>query len=99
VVIPVELFTEKTIIVPVNGLNIPDNIDLVTFPNSIKISFFVGMSRYDKITAENFKAFIDYKSIINDKNGKQKIQLSYSVPFIKNVSFEPTSVEYILEKK
>ena len=42
----IDLYTEKTVEVPVFGVNFPGSKDLRTFPSKVKVTFRVGMSRF-----------------------------------------------------
>ncbi|MDR1679035.1 MAG: hypothetical protein LBR81_04585 [Prevotellaceae bacterium] len=97
--IPVELFTEKTISVPVKGINIPSNMQLRTFPAHVDVSFFVGLSRFDSVNVNDFSLYLDYHNLVIDKTGRQKPQISASLPYISNLRLQPAEVEYILEEK
>ena len=45
----IDLYTEKTVEVPVFGVNFPGSKDLRTFPSKVKVTFRVGMSRFKEI--------------------------------------------------
>ncbi len=96
--IPVELYTEKIMNIPIEPENFPSNIELRTFPASVHVSFVVGLSRFNDIKPEHIKASIDYKDLLNNKDGKQVVKLSTKLGFIKNLKHTPNSVEYILEE-
>lgn len=100
VTIPVELYTEKTISIPVTSIDAPKYTKVRTFPAFVNITFFVGLSQFDKIKADAFSVFIDYKNIRRDNSGKQKLSYTVNKPLnISNIRLSPSSVEYILEEK
>lgn len=99
VVIPVELFTEKTITVPIVPLNFPENIQLRTFPATVNVTFLVGLSHFQKIGADDIQVCLDYNLMQKNKKGKQQLTVSSSVPYISNIRMVPDAVEYILEAK
>lgn len=100
ITIPVELFTEKTISIPVIGRNTPKTKTIRTFPAFVNITFFVGLSQYDKVKADAFTAYLDYTKIVKDNTGMQKIlvQLNKDVK-ISNLRLTPATVEYIIEER
>lgn len=99
VVIPVELFTEKTIVVPIVGKNLPENTQLRTFPATVNVSFIVGLSKFKLITPDDIQASIDFKSLVNNKEGMANVQVTTTNSTISNLKKSPRMVEYILEKK
>ena len=52
--LPLDMYTEKTVEVPLRGVNFPADKVLRAFPSKIKISFQVGMGRFRQITADDF---------------------------------------------
>lgn len=93
----VEQFTEAHKTIPLQTLQVPDSLALRLFPDNINISYEVGLSKYDKITAEDFLFAVDYPQQTNEAYLEIK---AVKVPaFIKNLSFTPQKVEYIIEKK
>lgn len=99
VVIPVELYTEKTMTIPIVGKNFPPNIQLKTFPATVDVSFIVGLSRFNLIKVDDIQAYVDYELLLNNKEGKQVVKVTTSISNIKNLNYSPKSVEYILEEK
>jgi len=99
VLIPVELFTEKTIAIPVDEQNFPRNIQLRTFPATVNVTFLVGLSHFQEVNADNIQVYLEYNTIINNKKGKQQVSVQPLVPYISNIRVSPDAVEYIMEEK
>ena len=98
VTIPVEVCTEKEVIVPITIENKPQGINIKTFPSKVKIRFSVGLSHYNSITEKTFQASIDYNDIINNPNqGTTALQLDYTSGYIFNIQLIPSEVEFIIE--
>lgn len=95
--IEVEQFTEKTLRVPVIGINVPDSLDLKTFPARITITFRVVLSEFDQIEAEQFQATVDYGEIVAEQTAL-KVMLTRQPNYIDNIRISPETVDYILEK-
>ncbi len=95
VTVPVEPLISKRRVVPVEVINLPEGIGLITFPSSVDVTYLVPMSAYN----DDFpiKAYADYNSL---DLGKSHVKLTPSlVPELyRNVTLHPDSVEYILEK-
>lgn len=95
--VPVEPFTEKTLQVPVVGLNFPDSLRLRTFPGKVEVSFFVGLSQYANIIAEDLRVEVPYNKIVNHSIGKAPIGFGNHNNLIKNPRLNTDSVEYLIE--
>ena len=98
VTIPIEMCTEKEIIVPITIENAPENISIRTFPSNTKIKFNVGLSRYNSVTSESFKAILDYNDISNNINATSAtLQLDYTSGYIFNIQLNPANIEFLIE--
>lgn len=94
--IPVERFTEKEISVPVQVRNKPEDLNIKLFPSEVKVSFLVGMSEYENITAADFRAFVDYNEA--DHNTETlEINIESKPPFIQLRRISPQAVEFLIE--
>ena len=51
---PVDIYTEKTVEVPLHGVNFPADKVLRTFPSKVQITFQVGLKRFRSIKASDF---------------------------------------------
>ncbi len=98
ITVPVEMCTEKEVIVPVIIENLPPNINIRTFPSEVKIRFSVGLSHYNSVTESTFRAIFDYNDIIiNPSKSTATLQLDYTSGYIFNIQLSPSEVEYIIE--
>ena len=50
VFIPVEKFTESTINIPINYINVPDSIELKAIPNEVQLKFMTPLTRKKRLT-------------------------------------------------
>jgi hypothetical protein len=94
----IEQFTEKTLQVPVEIINIPRSIRMQAFPRFISLTCQVGLSNYEKLEASLFKAQVNYREIITEKANKLTVNLVKQPDFIQACRFTPKTVEYIIEK-
>ncbi len=100
VTIPVEPFTESTILVPIIAQNVPDTFRLKAFPPEITVSFRVSLSRFEKIKPDDFLATIHFSSdMLKDKNQRIKVKLEKYPDGLYFVDYKPLFVEYLLEKR
>jgi len=98
ITIPVVKYTEMVLTIHIEAENVPDSLKLKTFPATISLSCWVGLSDYDKMTPFMFRATVDYKILKNNPSNKVKINLTKIPSVVNNITFHPKSVEFIIEK-
>jgi hypothetical protein len=94
----IEQFTEKTIQVPVEILNLPGTFRMQSFPRYIQLTCQVGLSNYEKLDGTMFRAVVDYKEIREKQSNKLIVMIARQPVFVQAVRFSPKTVEYIIEK-
>jgi YbbR domain-containing protein len=97
VTVEVEKFTEAEIKVPIEFVNVPAGYTVRTFPNEISVVYLVGLSDYDQVTIDQFKAVADL-SQLNTAPQKLKVKLEEFPSLITISKQNPKSVEYIIKK-
>lgn len=97
--IEVERFTERFFFVPITVINAPDSIKI--FPELIKVRCVVGLSKYEAISAKDFKLEVDLKDLpLNTTKNSVPIILTEQPDFVRHVNFSPKAAEFfILENK
>ncbi|MCU4175409.1 CdaR family protein [Carboxylicivirga sp. N1Y90] len=96
--IPVEPFTETSVLVPVQSLNLPDSLDLKSFPSQIKVSYRVGLSN-KLFGSQDFKVVIDFNDYnLNKLPTRLKLKMLKTPDGISNLDYSPVFIEYLLEK-
>lgn len=98
VFVPVEKFTESSVNIPINYINVPDSIELKAIPNEVQIKFMTPLNKISNITESKFNVNVDFNNV-NDKYGKLKVNLSVYPNYLKSIIIKPSKVEYILKKK
>jgi hypothetical protein len=93
----VEKFTEGNFEIPFTISNIPENLNLTTFPKEVKVVFKVDLPRFNAIRKNSFSVECDYR--ISEKNG-----FTYLIPkiikqpdFVRNVKIVPNKIEYLIQ--
>lgn len=95
----VDIYTERTIRVPVVGTNFPAGISLKTFPAEVSVTYRVGAQMADKINAGNFVLAVTYEELLRAKNANKYHLRLKSIPVgVSNVRIMPREVDYLLEK-
>lgn len=92
----VDIFTDKTIQVPVYSENVPTNKIMRTFPQKVEVTFLVSSTLYDDITPQDFLIAIDYKEA-RPGTSRCKLHLRQTPENIRHLRM-PESVEYIIEQ-
>lgn len=92
-------YTEKTIEVPVTGVNFPENVMLKAFPSKAVISAWVKMSEYDKVGAADFRVVVDYDEIAGRDNAAATLRVIVQPANVRNVRLQTSTVDYLIETR
>lgn len=98
VTIPIDAFTEKTVEVPIHGINFPADKVLRTFPSKVNVTFQVGLKDFNRITKDNFTIIVAYEELINQKEEKYTVKLKKSPIEANHIKISPAQVDYIIEQ-
>ena len=96
--IAVEQCTEAKFDIPLTILNQPDSLLIKTFPSKVKVSCRVGLSQYNKLNNNSFRAAVDFmhrSGVIS----KLPVVLDRIPETVLYVDYFPKEVEYIIERK
>ena len=97
--IGVGYYTEKTLRVPVIGLNFPAAKKLRTFPAEVSVTFRVESGRYHHISSEDFVLATTYEELLqNTENSKLLLQLKTIPEGVSDVRISPQEVDYLIEQ-
>ncbi|MBL7884255.1 MAG: YbbR-like domain-containing protein [Bacteroidia bacterium] len=95
--IPVLKYTEATIDLPIETINLPEEYSLKTFPDKVQVKFNVAFDDYEKINQQQFKVVVDYKKI-EQGSDKLKLNLVQYPSQIRGIKINPEKVEFIIRK-
>ncbi|MCM1313342.1 MAG: hypothetical protein NC206_07885 [Bacteroides sp.] len=93
----VDLFTEKTLKLPIYCENIPQNKILRTFPLVADVTFHVSATMFDLVSENDFALVVDYNSI-RPGDEKCRLQVRSKPNGVTNLHIYPETVEYIIEQ-
>ena len=93
----VDYYTERTMKVPVIGLNFPANISLKTFPSEVTVKYRVGAAYARNITSSSFVLATTYEELMHNPTQKLRLQLRSTPQGVSNVRIYPPEVEYLIE--
>jgi len=92
-------YTEKTVRVPVIGLNFPADKKLRTFPAEASVTFRVESGRFHQITTEDFVLATTYEELIeNTADSKLLLHLKTLPEGVSDVRISPQEVDYLIEQ-
>jgi YbbR domain-containing protein len=96
--VPVSEFTEKTVEVPVKLTNNKNYYSVKVFPQKVKITFTVALSKYNLTDEHSFEAVADL-SLWQDKGYKQlPVKVTVFPPHCKLVKIEPQNLDFIVKE-
>jgi hypothetical protein len=91
-------YAEKTVEVPIIGLNFPGDKELRTFPSRAKVTFRVESGQYQRITSDNFVLAITYEELLQNPSDKYRLHLKSLPEGVTNARISPQEVDYLIEK-
>ena len=59
----VDKFTEGTLKIPIQVINVPNGVSLNYFPKEVNVSYYVNLSNFNSIKSKDFKVVCDYNKI------------------------------------
>ena len=98
ITLPLDIYAEKTVEVPLHGINFPPGLMLRTFPPKVQVTFQVGTKHFQKIKANDFAINIPYEQLIKSDVEKYEVSLSSKPEEISNIRISPTHVDFLIEK-
>jgi len=91
-------FTQGQIEVPIQIIDIPENVQIELFPKTALIKYQVAFENYQKITKQSFVVSCQYPTDDAIKNKELRLQLSNKPGFITDYSIAPQQVTYLIKK-
>ena len=95
--VTVEPFTEKQIVVPVWVLGLPKSVKVRTIPSEVKITYNVGISRFDKTSASDFVVGITYEELLKSNTRSVFLDVIQRPDGITNMRISPEKVKWMIE--
>ena len=99
IILQVGYYTEKTIRVPVLGLNFPADKKLRTFPAQVSITFRVESGRFSQVKPDDFVLATTYEELLrNSGDSKLLLHLKTVPEGVSDVRIMPQEVDYLIEQ-
>lgn len=96
--VPIEMSTEKTLELNIAARNFPDDVQLRTFPPTVKVVCSIGVSRFEALSPADFSAYVDYDDIQKNGSYKAQVRVVTDNSHVRSLHFSPAEVEFLLEK-
>lgn len=96
--LPVDVYTEKSVEVPLHGINFPADKALRAFPSKVQVTFQVGMSHFHQISASDFSILVSYEELLKLGNDKYTVRLHTCPKNISHIRINPAQVDFLIEK-
>lgn len=96
--LPVDIYTEKTVEVPLRGVNFPADKVLRAFPSKVQVTFQVGLSRFRQITADDFHIQVSYEELLRLGSDKYAVKLKNVPDGVNQVRLHPEQVDFLIEQ-
>ncbi len=98
VTFPVDIYTEKTVEVPLHGINFPADKVLRAFPSKVQITFQVGLKRFRSIKASDFVINVSYEELLKLGSDKYTVKLKSFPSGINQIRIIPEQVDFLIEQ-
>ena len=99
VVACVDMYSEKTLGVPVVGIGFPKGKVLRTFPSKVQVTVQVGLKNFKSVTEKDFLVGVSYADVIGNKSEKLPLTIKKYPDVVSHVRVTPSSVDYLIEQQ
>ena len=94
-----DMYTEKSMEIPVVGVGFPSDKLLRTFPSKVKVVFQVSLKNYKKVSVSDFSIQVSYEDVVRNKAEKLFLKVTSCPSYVTHVRILPEQVDYLLEEK
>lgn len=95
----VDMYSEKTVEVPVIGINFPAGKVLRTFPSKVQVTFQVGLRHFKDVSSDDFFIGVTYEDVLKAKGDKLPLVLKGAPDFVSHVRVNPSAVDFLIEQQ
>ncbi len=94
----VDYYTEKTVSVPIVGVNFPADKVLRAFPAQVDVTVRVGAMNYNNISADGFVLTVSYEDLINHPGDRFRPEVKSIPQGTSSPRLSPPECEYLIEQ-
>ncbi|MGL4851410.1 MAG: CdaR family protein [Phocaeicola sp.] len=95
----VDIYAEKSVEVPVVGLNFPEDKVLRTFPSKVQVTFQVGLKHFQAVSDTDFFIGVEYEELLNSTTGKCRVRLKDVPHFVNHPRIAPIEIDFLIEPR
>lgn len=96
--LPVEKYSENSLMIDILVLNSPDNLEIDIFPNQAKVSFLIPVRIFDKILSSDFRVVCDFESRFESEGVMIPKLIDYPEGIL-SPSLKVRKVDYLVKQK
>ncbi|MGB7842155.1 MAG: CdaR family protein [Salinimicrobium sp.] len=93
----IEKFTEGSVTVPIELINVPQGLDVVIFPKETLLFYQVNLKDYSKITAADFRVVVDFTEVRDNQNFLIA-NIVKQPDFTANLRLNEKKIQFIIKK-
>lgn len=93
----VSKFTEGSAEVPVDVINIPEDLNLAYFPKTVIVYYQVNLKEFDKVSSSDFRVVCDYKSI-SEGDDYMIAQIEEKPGFVTNLRLNERRIQFVIKR-
>jgi hypothetical protein len=93
----VDKFTEGTLTVPLQLINVPPQVTAKIFPKRVKLIFNVNFKNYDRLKPSDFKVICDFDKI-DSSSTTLTPEIIQSPVYVRDLRLAEKTVQYLLVK-
>jgi hypothetical protein len=99
VTFPVDIYTEKTIEVPLVGIGFPPDKALRAFPSKVQVTFQVGLKHFRSIHESDFSINVAYDELLKLGATPYTVRLTAYPADISRIRINPPQVDFLIEQE
>jgi YbbR domain-containing protein len=92
-------FSERILELPIKILNLPDSLEIKTFPDKVSVVLKAKTERLKNLKKSDFQVVGDYGSIKDGASKELRLQLQKKPKGLHSAKLTTTEVEYIVKKQ
>lgn len=96
--VEVDRLVEKTLALPVQPLNFPEDVRLRTFPMKVNVTFQVGMKEFRNVTEADFKLVLDANDLTDVTANTCAVRIVEQPAAAFRLRLSQSEVEFLIEK-
>lgn len=90
-------FTEGSVEVPVQLINVPENLNVVIFPKTILVFYQVSLENFNRVEASDFRVVGDF-SEVDEAQDFIIPRITKSPSFVDNLRLNEKKIQFIIKK-